>query len=59
MFVYGGYDITNNQTLSLNPEYAHIDSVEQEITNMYNVLKYSSATLKTGIDILSVLFPSL
>lgn len=56
MLVYGGYDITNNQTLSLNPEYAHIDRVEQEITNMYNVLKYSSATLKTGIDILSVLF---
>ncbi len=57
MFVYGGYDIINNQTLSLNPEYAHIGRVQQEITNMCNVLKYSSATLKTGINIVPVLFP--
>lgn len=58
MIIYGGYDIANNQTLSLNPEYTHIDKVEQEITNMFNVIKYSSATLKTNIDLVSVLFPA-
>lgn len=53
--LYGIYDVEQNITYTLNPEYVNYSSYITELNNVANVMKYTSGTLKTGIDIVEIL----